>query len=185
MDSGLTEDQLLMEMQRYITNVGITASALRNLGAKDLVKTARKFLSETVDLKPLRAINPSEYSVWLNDNTEALTRAFPKTRRKLWGPARKAINIFMVMAYVNRFICEAYKLDRLGDVLELPLDNPNALELLKLVKEKRKAHWVNIKELRPEESRYLQELAGQKARELGIPRGRLDTVLFRQGNRHQ
>src|SRR6266478_2670788 len=118
MDSGLTEKQL-KEMQRYVANVGITSSALRNLGGKGLVETARNFLTVKLDLKPLRAIKPSRYPAWLDRNTKALTQAFPKLG--LWGPARKAINIFMVMASVNRFLCEAYRLDRLDDVLELPL----------------------------------------------------------------
>src|SRR5207244_8751309 len=58
---------------------------------------------------------------WLEDQTQALMASFPIAER--WGPARKSINIFMVMASLNQFLCDEYKLHRFGYVLEVPLDN--------------------------------------------------------------
>jgi hypothetical protein len=66
------------------------------------------------------AITPSDYPEWLEDQTQALIARFPIAER--WGPARKSINIFMVMASLNQFLCDEYKLHRFGYVLEVPLD---------------------------------------------------------------
>ena len=34
-----------------------------------------------------------------------------------WGTARKALNVFMVQAFLDRFLAEEYGLDRLGQCL--------------------------------------------------------------------
>src|SRR5438445_6096398 len=94
----------LFDMQRYTANVGITASALRNLGPGRFVQTAREFLG-SLDLSSLATLDSSEYPKWLEVQTQSLMLKFP---RPFWGPARKAINIFMTMASLNRFLYEAY-----------------------------------------------------------------------------
>ncbi|PYX11019.1 MAG: hypothetical protein DMG88_00405 [Acidobacteria bacterium] len=39
------------------------------------------------------------------------------------GAARKSINIFIVMASLNQFLCDECELHRFGCVFEVPLDN--------------------------------------------------------------
>src|SRR5947209_4601822 len=109
----------LREMQRYVANVAITPSTFRKLGA-GFVEAAQEFLA-SLNLKQLANLEPSEYPKWLEDQTQALMASFPIAER--WGPARKSINIFMVMASLNQFLCDEYKLHRFGYVLEVPLDN--------------------------------------------------------------
>ena len=109
----------LREMQRYVANVAITPSTFRKLGA-GFVEAAQEFLA-SLNLKQLANLEPSEYPKWLEDQTQALMASFPLAER--WGPARKSINIFMVMASLNQFLCDEYKLHRFGYVLEVPLDN--------------------------------------------------------------
>jgi hypothetical protein len=167
-------------MQRYIADVAITPSALRGLGAKGFVEAAQHFLAG-IDLKPLGAIDPAMYPGWLDCETQELTKAFPV--QGLWGPARKCINIFMVMAALNRFLCSAYMLDGLEDALEVPLDNRVAGKVLKWAKKTDSSRgelpkWTRIKTLDPENSGRLQKLAAEMARERGIPRGRLDIALW-------
>lgn len=167
----------LTEMQCYIAYVGITPSALRNLGAEGFVRTAQEFLTR-IDLKPLRTIDTSGYPDWLERKTQALMEEFPI--KGLWGPARKSMNIFMVMASLNRFLCAAYALDRLEDVLEVPLDNRVARKLLARAKGRsleEVPQWTSIKKLDRGNSEKFQKLAEKMATELAIPRGRLDVTL--------
>jgi len=96
----------LCEMQRYVANVAITPSTFRKLGA-GFVEAAQEFLA-SLNLKQLANLEPSEYPKWLEDQTQALLASFPLAER--WGPARKSINIFMVMASLNQFLCDEYKL---------------------------------------------------------------------------
>ena len=171
----------LTEMQRFVANVGITASTLRNLGAKGFVQTARDFLAR-LDLSQLTLLEPSAYPKWLDCQTKSLMEAFPI--KDLWGPARKSINIFMVMASLNRFTCAANALDRLEYSLEVPLDSVVAGKLRtwgqerSLLADGSLPKWLSIRKLDRKTSDAYQKLAATMAKELGIPRGRLDVALW-------
>jgi hypothetical protein len=104
----------------------------------------------------------------------------PPFNEEFWGPARKSMNIFMVMASLNRFLCAAYALDHLEGVLEVPLDNRVARKLLARAKGRSREEvpqWISIKKLDRENSEKFQKLAEEMATELAIPRGRLDVAL--------
>jgi hypothetical protein len=174
----MQEEAAFAKMQGYIANIAITPSALRNLGARGLVGRAQGFLT-SIDLKPLKTINPSDYQSWLNGQTDKLVTIFGIGA--LWGPARKSINIFMVMAALNRFLCAAYSLDRLEDVLEVPLDNRVAVKVLDWAKSKEPV-WTTIKNLDKQQSEKIQSLAAEMAKEQGIPRGQLDVILWSKGH---
>ena len=73
----MTEQHHLRDMQRYVANVGITASALRDLEGGGYVRTARTFLGD-LDPNSLAAYQPSEYLEWLNEQTQALQAKFPE-----------------------------------------------------------------------------------------------------------
>lgn len=140
----------LGEMQRYVAKVGITASAVRNLGAAGFMQAATDFLIG-LDMKPLATLDPSAYPNWLDVQTQALMAKFPI--KALWGPARKCINIFMVMASLNVFLRGGYSLDRLEFVPEVPLDNSVERKLRKfgrqqkLYARKEFPKWNGIKSL--------------------------------------
>jgi hypothetical protein len=173
--------QHLTELQRYVAKVGMTASALRNLGAKGFVKVAIEFLS-AVDLRQLATTTPAAYPQWLDAQTTALTQQFPLPN--LWGPARKAVNIFMVMASLNTFPRAEYGLDRFENVLEVPLDNTVVKKLRKFGRTQKvfpRANfpkWESIKKLDPTNSAKHQQIADVMSAQRGIPRGRLDVALF-------
>jgi len=168
----------LREMQRYVANVAITPSTFRKLGA-GFVEAAQEFLA-SLNLKQLANLEPSEYPKWLEDQTQALMASFPLAER--WGPARKSINIFMVMASLNQFLCDEYKLHRFGYVLEVPLDNTVTKKLRAVGKGEKscapKFSTFSIKQLKKADSDQYQELAQACAEERGIPRGRLDIELW-------
>jgi len=169
----------LTDMQRYIAVVAITPSALRNLGAKGFVAPAQDFLAG-INLKPLVIIDPSDYSHWLDCETEELMKEFPIN---LWGPARKSINIFMVMALLNRYLCAAFSLDRLEKALEVPLDSRVQKSLLDWAKREKRScgelrQPISIKDLNPGNSKEFQNLATEAAERMSIPRGLLDVYLW-------
>jgi len=173
--------QHLIEMRHYVAKVGMTASALRNLGGKGFVSTAIVFLSQ-VDLGQLANLSPSAYPNWLDNQTNALMGAFPVAN--LWGPARKAVNIFMVMASLNEFLRSAYHLQQFESVLEVPLDNTVEGKLRRFGRAQKVfsrvdfPKWTSIKKLDAINSAKYQQIADVMARQRGIPRGRLDVALF-------
>lgn len=199
----LTPDEM-HDMQQYVANVAITASTLRNLGGPGFVKTARDFLA-ALDLHSLPEAH--DYPTWLDTQTEILREQFcdlppfetetekesnsatqSSIAKPLWGPARKAIkaiNVFMVMASLNRFLQESYPLTGLEDALEVPLDSVVVGKLKKYQRDqtgKSKLHdpkgWNSIKDLDPTDSAKYQNIADNMAKQRGIPRGRLDVALW-------
>jgi hypothetical protein len=173
-----------MAMQCYVANVSITPSALRNLGGAGFVENAKDFLAK-LDLQTLREKDTSSYPHWLNSQTEALLEKFGG--KSLWGPARKSVNIFMVMASLNRFLCERYALARFEEALEVPIDAIVQEKLrthylrLKLSADNELPRWKGIKWMLPEENGRYQIAARLVAGNLGIPRGRLDVALWGTG----
>ena len=173
--------QHLDEMQHYVAKVGTTASALRNQGGSGLVSTAIGFLS-SIDLKQLAGHTTATYRQWLDTQTIELMGQFPV--KNLWGPARKVVNIFMVMASLNIFLRTAYGLDRFENVLEVPLDNTVVKKLRKFGRAQKIfprgafPKWNGIKWLTQQDSDKHQQIADAMSNHLGVPRGRLDVVLF-------
>lgn len=168
----------LTYLQRYIANVAITPSVFRNSAPKGSVKKAIDFLS-TIDLKPLKNLEPSDYPEWLDNRTEELR----KRLADLWGPARKAINIFMTMALLNRFISSAYRLNRLKAAFEVPLDGRVRNKLVVWGKQQKiirrgELPPFSIRALKKKDSDRYQELAQRMAAERKIPRGLLDVELW-------
>jgi hypothetical protein len=64
----------------------------------------------------------------LNRWTEELRKKLPKKANK-WGTARKAINVFMIQVFLNRYLSKEYDLEKLKDILETPLDSQATKEL--------------------------------------------------------
>ena len=176
----MERDQQLNRMQAYCANVAITASALRKQGDSGLVELARRFLGD-LPLAPLRTLGPPNYPHWLNDQTNALAELF-REKHAHWGSARKSINIFMTMAALNRFLCSAYELERFEHVMEVPLDSVVMGDLRQWEKDHAAAITlpaVSITDLEPETSCKFQNVAAKRADALGVPRGRLDAMLWK------
>jgi hypothetical protein len=90
----------------------------------------------------------------------------------------------MVMASLNRFLYNEYALERFQGILEVPLDGIVAGKLRRyardhmLFSKQEFPKWESIKALDAVNSGKYQSIAQEMARELGIPRGRLDVVLW-------
>jgi hypothetical protein len=173
----MEKPDFLKLMQRYVANIAISGSTLRNQGAKGVIEATRDFLAK-LDLSKLQTIQPSTYPGILNEWTDSLKEALPPNANH-WGTARKAINVFMVQVFLNRYLAEEYGLNKFDDVLETSLDSQAAHILRKRTGRGKLPRWNGIKRLRPEESARYQEFAAKRAKEEEIPRACLDIQLWR------
>lgn len=164
-------------MQTYVANISISGSTLRNQGAPGVVTAARSFLA-TLDLNELTRMNPPRYHDWLNERTDELMERLPD-RAQRWGTARKAINVFMVQAFLNKHLRDKFMLGRLGNMLETPLDSKAASGLRQ--HEPRLPRWNSIQGLSEQDSACYQRVAATLATQLRIPRACLDMTLWTPG----
>jgi hypothetical protein len=174
---NIPKPEFLKLLQRYVVNVGISASSLRNQGAPRVVSAARRFLAQ-LDLTPLKTLNPSRYTLWLDQTTSALLRQFPDVAQK-WGAARKALNILTTQSFLNRDLAVAFDLIRLGDSMETPLDSIVAKGLRQMPGGEKLPRWPGVGDLTQEVSNAYQAFALVVARSNGIPRSCLDILLWR------
>jgi hypothetical protein len=169
--------KFLKSVQRYIANVGISGSSLRNQGSKGVVAAAREFLAG-LDLSQLSTLSPSDFPAWLDRTTDALLRELPKEAKK-WGAARKAVNIFTTQAFLNGELNVAFGLARFADVMETPLDSVAAVGLCRMPDGERLPRWKTVGGLTKEVNRAYQELALKVGRSRSVPRACLDVILWR------
>lgn len=118
---GKMEKKQLKTVQQYVANIAIGSSTLRNQGAPGVVNAAICFLG-SLNLSNLKV---ERYPIRLNGWTKSLREKLPQNA-KHWGTARKAINIFMVQAFHNKYLSKEYKLGKLRNVLETPIDKDAA-----------------------------------------------------------
>jgi hypothetical protein len=169
--------QLLELLQRRLAETAIGASTLRNQGNSGVVARARRHLG-TVDLRRFAVKRDTSFHAALNDQTEALRRAFP-SRAKHWGTARKALNIFLRDALYNRYLSQHYGLEALESWLEVPLDRDVADGIAQSYIG-RLPRWPGVKHLRPPASSVFQQAAQQIATAAGIARVHLDIYWWRK-----
>jgi len=182
----MCKEQKLRHLQRYLANIAIGPTTLRNQGPPGVRREAIEFL-EGLDLRRLKRTKPRDYRRVLNDWTEKLMGSLPRGARKNFGAARKAINLFMVQVYFNRELAAQYRLRRFANFLETPLDLRAASKVRRHAQEKCGRHelcrWQGIRNLTPEVSQQYQVQARKLGKQLGLPRGELDIVLWPADNR--
>ena len=179
----MTSERLLRLVQRYVANVAIGSSTLRNQGAKGAIEAARDFLAE-VDLSVLQRTQPPGYAAWLDEQTEELRQELPPGARR-WGTARKAINVFMVQASLNRMLAGTYGLVELAEAMEVPIDSQVSKALRALAGRGRLPTWPGVSRLTPAVNRRYQDFASQTASARGFPRPYLDMEFWRAGESRQ
>ena len=173
----MENEKFLKLMQRYIANIAISGSTLRNQGSKDVAKNARAFLAD-LDLSVLCRIEPPDYINQLELWSDELKSKLPKDARN-WGTARKALNVFLVQVFMNKYLADEYGLSKFGDTLETPLDSQAAAELRRLACRGRLPRWNSIKRLERKDSQRYQGFAADCAKQQGIPRACMDIMLWR------
>jgi hypothetical protein len=166
----------IKDVQKYVAKIAISPSSLRNSGSSGVIKAAQDYLG-SMNLKPLKTVDPKKYSEWLEENTIELQNRFPPAANK-WGLARKALNIFLCHSYLNWYLHKEYSLHRLRNVMETPLDSIAANRLRKENEGQKLPRWITVSGLTTEKSNKYQQVAGMVANRLGVPRACLDVVLF-------
>jgi hypothetical protein len=173
----MNHTEFLRLVQHRVANVAIGPSTLRNQGASGVNNAARRFLA-SLDLRELSRIEPADYPRLLARWTGALVEQLP-TRARKWGTARKAINVFMVEVFLNRFLAGEYGLDRFGDVLETPLDSEANKHMKRLGGQGQLPGWYGIVRLTPADSESFQTYASALAAKYELRRATLDLILWR------
>ena len=179
----MDKQEFLRKIQNRLASGATSSSALRNPGAPGVPRAARRFLRR-LDLKPLGKVPPGRYTKTLDTWTERLRRKLPRGAKN-WGTARKALNIFLVEVFFNRFLGPKYRMDRLKDALETPLDSQARDEIGRFARKRRLSlpKFPTIRGLTDEVSREYQEAASQMAAENHIPRACLDLILWQRGTK--
>src|SRR5215208_4833942 len=108
----------LVEVQRYVANLAITTPFFRAKGSAGAMEVAIEFVCK-LDLSEPK---PSLFAEYLDKHTAALQSDFLPDWRP-WGPARKALNVFLRDATYNAFLRSEYNLAALEPVLETPVDS--------------------------------------------------------------
>lgn len=165
------------KLLKRIAVLTIGPSALRNQGAAGVLEKARAYLTR---LDPARFVVSEErqFKARLNGHTRALRRTLPKEARR-WGAARKALNLFLRDVSYNFYLARAYRMARVRQWLEVPLDASVAKGLRSDPLGANLPRWPGIKDLRPSQSARYQRVAAAIAKEKGIARVDLDLWYWR------
>ena len=175
-NEAMTHDELCQVMQAYLARIAPGGPALRNQGADGMAKAARKFLRK-IDLGRIPAGKQADFERWLDKQTEALRKSFPRGGQN-WGAARKVMNLFLRHASYNAFVRDRHRLQRIEGWLEVPLDGIVAKELARAAGRGVLPRWPGLKGLDKDVSREYQEFAAKFAGRKAIARVHLDPLLW-------
>jgi hypothetical protein len=168
--------KLVKQMQNYVAETCVGASALRNQGGSGLVSKARKYF-KPLDLSKIPT-KKVRFRSWLKRRTEKLRCKFPSGARK-FGTARKALNLFLRSAAYNVVLNRAYRLDGLLPLLEVPLDSYVAKHL-KTHHPSLPTKWVGLKFVTRTNHDKYQLAALALAKRWQIHRVDLDVFFYRE-----
>jgi hypothetical protein len=158
--------------------LAVGSTALRNQGAKGVVRSAREFLKK-IDLHTFVADHGRAFALRLDTATEELRRRLPEGARN-WGAARKALNLFLRDVLYNIHLCTHYHFDRIETCLEVPLDRYVADALLAAPEGSDLPRWPMIERLTPAISAQYQAAARSVAKRMGTAPVHLDLHYFRR-----
>jgi hypothetical protein len=167
------------DYRKRLANVSIGPTTLRNQGASGVTEVAREFLKK-LDLTRFIHDNELAFAQELDHQTELLIKSLPKGAQH-WGTARKAINLFLGEVYYHRFVCEAYRLDKIENFLELPLDSQVGNFLYREARKTGKANfprWLGIKYLTASSSKQYHDFAFELAKSIDCARIHLDLIIW-------
>jgi hypothetical protein len=167
---------LVKQMQSFVAETCVGASAIRNQGGSGLVQATREYF-KALNLATIPTDARSNGS-WLVKYTDALLLKFPVGARK-FGTARKALNLFLRSAAYNCCLNRAFHLDSILPLLEVPLDSYTAKHLL--------AHdpaiatkWVGLNNVTGADHAKYQLAALDLANRWHVNRVDLDVYFYRE-----
>jgi putative transcriptional regulator len=181
-DIARYERENVNRIQKRVADISITTSVVWGIGFKGALAVSRKFVAE-LDLSELgQARDEHAFIAMLDKKTGELQLRLQEQRgrqasarstdAKLWGSARKVLNVFLCEAYFNRVLEPFYGLRKLANWFEIPLDKQTVSAV------RRKAEqfglqgpppFPGIKWLDRETSLKYQALAREIATEMLLP----------------
>ncbi|MGA3983485.1 hypothetical protein ACI2TD_17895 [Ralstonia nicotianae] len=176
------DNETLNLIQARMANSAIGPSTIRGMAPSGTIKYVRGFLA-AYDLAQLMRWTQGTYIDQLDEVTDALldhVQAEVEKRPALeWGGCRKCVNIFLRNAMYNRYLAEAYRLDRLEPWMEVPLDSHVAAGLQN-ERIQNTPRWHTVIGLTKDESEVWQGIASIVAGKKGIHRVHLDVHYWRR-----
>ena len=190
------ERENVNRIQKRVADISITTSVVRGIGFNRALAVARNFVAQ-LDLSEFSAQARHEQAFidLLNKKTDELQLRLQEqrarlakarsTEAKLWGSARKVLNVFLCEAYFNRALERRYKLRELADWLEVPLDSQVVTEIRRKAQElgfEKPPSVRGVKWLDQETSATYQTFARKIAAEMLLPaRIYFEVVTFAAG----
>jgi hypothetical protein len=172
----MNDAYLLIKIQKFVAFTAIGASAMRNQGKGILIK-AQKFCEKLDLLKYSSAKNESYFLEILDQDTIKLLNNFGLKKRP-WGTARKALNLFLRDAFYNYYLRNFYHLEKIEKFLEIPLDRIVTQKLKEKTKKGFLPTWKGLKNLMHKESDLFQAFAKKQAMLQGMSKIHLDAILW-------
>lgn len=180
----LNDNEFLKLIQRRLSEISIGSSALRNQGAKGIIRLTRDFCYNQIKLDDFKEqILDKTFSKYIDKLTTQLVNEYP-IEGKSWGAARKGLNLFFRELVYNHYVHKYLNLpsNRTEEInflnqLEVPLDNFVAKGLKNEFDELPK--WNSIKNLTPVDSRVYQKRALDLASKMGFARIDVDLEFWR------
>ena len=174
-------DETLEKLAIRIANLAVGPSTVRNQGARGVTRAAREALKK-VELSQFKVVAPSKFRSLLDAETMAVCKRFPKGARN-WGAARKCLNIYLRNILYSRYLCDAYRFERLEVLLEVPLDGDIARRLRAEDEGRLLPRWQTIKGLTVETSDQYQQIAHAVATRKKLHRVHLDLLYWRRSQK--
>ena len=158
----------------------IGPSTLRNQGASKVNEAAIEYLS-SLNLKEFSVDKEADFLAQLDKHTEILRTKLPKGAQN-WGTARKALNLFLLQSFYDKYLSKKFDLDKIEYFLEVPLDKDVATSLQQADKDKIiLKKWKSIKSLTSDQSDTFQKVAALYASRWKPPmaKAHLDMIFWR------
>ena len=169
--SRMADVPFIQAVQSRVARISVSASATRGNGA-GVVAAGRSFLAR-LPLTAFANSRPSVFHQRLDAATNELSISLPAGARS-WGLARKLLNIFLRDALYTTYRADAFKLQKVDALLEIPLDSITAGRLRKEAGRRKLPGWPRVKHLTPEVSKSYRLFAAQFAATKGIAPVHLD-----------
>jgi hypothetical protein len=169
----MTPNQLLRRIRHHYAVSSIGPSASRRMIRKGDIEHIRRFL-DRLDLR--RFNRPAGFNRALDLSTKSLAKLLPQGR---WGAARKFLHLYLRNATYNFYLRQAYRLDRVEHLLELPMDSFAAKGLRKRREGRGFPSWKGVIHLTPEANAAYQAAASEIGDQERIHRVHLDMWYWR------
>ena len=164
---------LLARIKHFVVVDAVGISAVRGQH-KGTRRAVIKYLKR-IDLSHIPRRSAS-FTKWLDAQTECLRQRLPGAKYsnlKLWGVARKVLNLFLRGCLYNHYLHGKYRLDRIQTLLEIPLDSVVANKLKDKAARADKAslprRWPGLKHLTHADSDQYQKYAAELAKKMNLP----------------